>query len=111
MSRKGLLDHRRARTGKADDKDRMPNVGTRTSAREDFQARRGEEPMKPLDQILRLPGQIVLAAHFAQRALACVEGGERFRVAAHLVEQLAFLGPFGRSEAALPVPALDLIED
>src|SRR5579872_2735516 len=105
-----LLDHGRARSGKANDEDWLRDIRSHARTRQDIQARRREERPKTRDHIQRFGGEIALAAHLAQRALASLKGGERFRVPAHLVEQLAFLGPFGRSQAALAMPPLDLIE-
>ena len=50
MGAQGLLDHCRAGAGKADDEDRLGDIGADAGARQDFEPRRDEEGSQAPDQ-------------------------------------------------------------
>ena len=110
MSAQGLLDHRRAGTGKPDDEDRLGDIGADAGARQDLEPRRDEEGLEAPDQRRRLLGQIALAGQRAQSSLGLAEGGEGLGVAANPVEQETLLAPFDRPEAAALAPLFDVVE-
>ena len=110
MGAQGLLDHRRAGTGKADDEDRLGDVGADAGARQDLEPRRDEEGLEAPHQRRGLLRQIGLAGQRAQAALGLAEGGEGLGVAAHPVEQQPLFAPLDRPETAALAPPLDVVE-